>query len=76
MPNNKPKTNLDSEHTELKKNYSFTFTSSTGEEVLKDLVSAYYHRGSFSKDPYETAYKEGQRSVIIRILNYMEDKNG
>jgi hypothetical protein len=44
-----------------------------GETVLADLQSAYYRRSSFSKDPYETAYREGQRSVIIRILNLLEE---
>jgi hypothetical protein len=59
-----------------KKDYEITFDTSEGKRVLADLQSAYYHRGSYSKDPYETAYREGQRSVIIRILNLIkEEKN-
>ena len=62
---------------QLKQDYRITFASKEGERVLADLQSAYYHRGSYSKnDPHETSYREGQRSVIIRIINLMkEDKN-
>ena len=63
---------------QLKQDYRITFTSKEGERVLADLRSAYYHRGSFIKgDPYETSHREGQRSVLIRIINLLkEDKNG
>ena len=57
----------DRELKELKGNYQTTFNTKEGEQTLADLESAYYHRGSYSTDPYETAYREGQRSVIIRI---------
>ena len=62
---------------QLKQDYRITFSSKEGERVLADIQSAYYHRGSYSKnDPHETSYREGQRSVIIRIINLMkEDKN-
>ena len=63
---------------DLKRDYGITFGSKEGERVIADLKSAYYHRSSFIKnDPYETSYREGQRSVIIRIINLLkEDKNG
>jgi|TARA_R110000824_G_scaffold94941_2_gene228694 hypothetical protein len=62
---------------EFKKLYQITFDTEEGKLVIADLKLAYYHRGSFIKnDPYETAYREGQRSVLIRILNFMEDNNG
>ena len=38
---------------ELQKMYRITFDSGEGKEVLADLKSAYYHRSSFTKDPYE-----------------------
>ena len=62
---------------QLKQDYRITFSSKEGERVLADIQSAYYHRGSYSKnDPHETSYREGQRSVIIRIINLMKyDKN-
>ena len=62
---------------QLKQDYKNTFSTKEGDAVIADLKSAYYHRGSYSKnDPHETSYREGQRSVIVRIINLMkEDKN-
>tara|TARA_R100000458_G_scaffold58256_1_gene65920 strand:+ start:486 stop:704 length:219 start_codon:yes stop_codon:yes gene_type:complete len=60
---------------QLKRDYGITFGSKEGERVMADLKSAYYKRSSFSKDSNEMAYREGQRSVIIRIINLIkEDK--
>ena len=60
---------------QLKRDYGITFGSKEGERVMADLQSAYYKRSSFSKDSNEMAYREGQRSVIIRIINIIkEDK--
>ena len=59
---------------DLKKFYQITFDSNEGQQVLADLTSAYYHRSSFTKDPYDTAFKEGQRSVIIRIINLLKEQ--
>ena len=55
-----------------KKDYMITFGTKEGERVLADLLSAYYHRSSFSKDPYETAFNEGSRAVIVRIKNLIK----
>ena len=64
------------DHKQLKTDYQSAFDTAEGKRVLADLQSAYYHRGYYLKDPYETAYREGQRSVIIRIMNLIkEDKN-
>ena len=61
----------------IKRDYRITFGSKEGERVIADLKSAYYKRSSFSKDTNEMAYREGQRSVIIRIINLLEEeKNG
>ena len=38
------------------------FNSKTGERILANMRVAYGDRISFSKDPCETAFKEGQRS--------------
>ena len=65
----------DEELKQQKIDYLVTFSSKEGERVLADLESAYYHRSSFSKDPYETAFKEGQRAVIVRILNLLKEYN-
>ena len=63
---------------QLKQDYKITFSSKEGERVLDDLRSAYYHRGSFIKgDPHETSHREGQRTVLIRIINLIKrNKNG
>ncbi len=65
----------DQELKQQKIDYRGTFNTQEGERVLADLTSAYYHRSSFSKDPYETAFKEGQRAVIVRILNLLKEDN-
>jgi hypothetical protein len=57
---------------QLEGDYITTFSTKEGERVLADLESAYYHRSSFSKDPYETAFNEGSRAVIVRIKNLIK----
>ena len=65
------------DHKQLKQDYENTFDTPQGTRVFGDLDSAYYHRSSYTKDdPYETTFREGQRSVIIRIINLIkEEKN-
>ena len=58
---------LHEEHTKLVEDYKQCFSSPAGEIELKDLEAAYGNRISFSKDPYDTAFKEGQRSLFLRI---------
>ena len=60
---------------QLEGDYQTTFSTKEGEKVLADLESAYYHRSSFTKDPYETAFNEGSRAVIVRILNLIRRRN-
>jgi len=60
---------------QLQSDYETAFNTKEGERVLADLESAYYHRSSFSKDPYETAFNEGQRAVIVRIKNLIHRRN-
>lgn len=58
------------------KYYNDTFTSITGEQVLLELTSLYYDRISYTKgDQFETAFKEGQRSVIEFILRKVADSD-
>tara|TARA_R100001086_G_scaffold221738_1_gene139068 strand:+ start:3121 stop:3384 length:264 start_codon:yes stop_codon:yes gene_type:complete len=59
----------------LAESYKFTFSSDEGKRVLEDLEQAYYHRISFSRDPYATAFNEGQRAVIVRIKNLLKEDN-
>ena len=51
------------------------FNSKTGERILANMESAYGNRISFTRDPYETAYREGQRSIYLEIKNVVEKDN-
>ena len=51
------------------------FSSKTGERILANMKVAYGDRISFSKDPCETAFKEGQRSIYLEIKNVVEKGN-
>jgi hypothetical protein len=62
---------LDKDYKILQGDYAITFSTKEGERVLQDLKKAYYHRTSFDSEPYTTAYNEGQRAVVIRIINLL-----
>ena len=66
---------IDKQLKQLQGDYETTFSTKEGERVLADLESAYYNRISFSKDPYETAFNEGNRAVIVRIKNLINRRN-
>jgi len=51
------------------------FSTKTGQRMLANMKTAYGDRISFTKDPYETAFKEGQRSVYLELENIMEKEN-
>ena len=41
-----------------------------GAAILEELCEEFFYRISFSpEDPYTTAYKEGQRSVLLELLD-------
>jgi len=49
------------------------FKSPDGEKVLEDLEKrCNIHTSSFSQDPYETAFREGQRSVVLFIKSTLK----
>ena len=49
--------------------YRRCFDSEDGKLVLKDLFkSCHMMTSTMDKDPYETAFNEGARSVVLRIL--------
>jgi len=66
---------VDKQLKQLQGDYETTFNTKEGERVLADLELAYYNRISFSKDPYETAFNEGNRAVIVRIKNLITRRN-
>lgn len=55
------------------KDYHATFSSSSGKRVLEDMKKAYGDGSSFDKNPYQTAFNEGQRSVYLSILFLIEE---
>lgn len=56
------------------RDYRQVFSSQAGRRVLQDLMaSCGMLQTSFTKsDPHETAFKEGQRNAVLRILTIMK----
>tara|TARA_R100000149_G_scaffold64376_1_gene36306 strand:- start:262 stop:486 length:225 start_codon:yes stop_codon:yes gene_type:complete len=55
--------------------YKEVFTSVQGERILEDLgVRFCEHSSTFSVDPNETAYREGQRTVVLFIKSMLRDQ--
>ena len=55
--------------------YKQVFTSDQGEQLLEDLGVRFCENSStFSPDPYETAYREGQRTVVLFIKSMLRDR--
>jgi hypothetical protein len=61
----------------LKKNYKLIFNSEEGKEVLSDLEKrCHYHATTNVKgDSHESAYMEGQRSVLLFIKQMLQNEN-
>ena len=59
----------------LKKNYTYIFNTDEGKEVLSDLEKrCHYHSTTNVKgDSHESAYMEGQRSVILFIKSMLRN---
>ena len=55
--------------------YKEVFTTVQGEQVLEDMgVRFCEHSSTFSVDPNETAYREGQRTVLLFIRSMLRDR--
>lgn len=53
--------------------YKAVFDSPVGRRVLHDMMSAHNMlNSSFSKDPYQMAFNEGGRNVLLRIMTIMK----
>ena len=61
----------------LKKNYEYIFNTDEGKEILSDLEKrCHYHSTTNVKgDSHESAYMEGQRSVILFIKSMLQNKD-
>ena len=61
----------------LRKNYEYIFNTDEGKEVLVDLEKrCHYHSTTNVKgDSHESAYMEGQRSVLLFINSMLQKEN-
>ena len=62
----------------LQKNYEYIFNTDEGKEVLIDLEKrCHYHSTTNIKgDSHESAYMEGQRSVLLFIKSMLRKDKG
>ena len=67
---------LNKEFEQLKKDYKIIFGGDEGQRILKDLNMRFHEYVSTHQkgDPYETAFLEGQRSVLIFIKAMINSK--
>ena len=50
--------------------YKRVFDTQDGKKVLEDMFRACnFTTTSFTPDPYQTAFNEGARSVVLRLLD-------
>lgn len=55
------------------KDYQRTFNSEHGQRVLYDMMNEHYFmRSSFDPNPYEMAFREGQKNVILRVMTILK----
>ena len=60
---------------ELKLSYRRTFNTEDGGKVLSDLKTRFgFEATTFSGDPYETAFNEGQRAAVLLIVRMLSDE--
>lgn len=58
----------------LRNNYQFIFESGEGKEVLSDLEKRchFYSTTNIKGDSHESAYMEGQRSILLFIKQMLQ----
>ena len=60
---------------DLKLAYRRTFNTEDGEKVLRDIKSRFgYETTTFSDNPYETAFNEGQRAALLLIVRMLTEE--
>jgi len=60
---------------ELKLAYRRTFNTEDGEQVLSDLKKRFsFETTTFSGDPYQSAFNEGQRATVLLIARMLSDE--
>jgi len=60
---------------DLRAAYKFILESNDGGVIMEDLELRFHIRSPvFSNDPHETAYRDGQRSVVLFMQNMLKPK--
>jgi hypothetical protein len=60
---------------DLKLAYRRVFNTDDGEIVLSDLKARFgFETTTFSDNPYETAFNEGQRATLLLIVRMLADE--
>ena len=60
---------------ELRAAYKVVLNSNDGQKVLKDLEARFHVDGTtFSDNSNETAYREGQRTVVLFMKSMLKDQ--
>ena len=61
---------------EIKSNYKYIFTTDAGKQVMSDLEKrCHYHTTTNIKgDSHESAYMEGQRSILLFIKAMLQNE--
>jgi len=60
---------------ELKLAYRRTFNTDDGEQVLSDLKKRFaFETTTFSGDPYQSAFNEGQRAAVLLIVRMLSEE--
>lgn len=54
--------------------YQVVFSSDAGKRILNDMRKSFCKRSSHEAgDPFQTAFNEGERSVVLRIEHMIEE---
>ncbi len=60
---------------DIKLAYKAVFSTNDGKIVMDDLCKRFHVAGPvFSPDPYETAFRDGQRTVVLFFNQMLMDK--
>ena len=61
----------------LKKNYKYIFGTGEGKQVMSDLEKRCHHHTTTNVkgDSHESAYMEGQRSILLFIKSMLQNDN-
>ena len=60
---------------DLRAAYKLLLNTDDGLEIMEDLELRFHVRSPvFSDNPYETAFRDGQRSVVLYLQNMVKER--